>query len=127
MTTILEYAIAAIKASADRASAIELDTRVRYLRSVCEATRIEFTEAHIGLAGGEHIAAYQNSADAFRHRRASILLRARRNHLVGAKIERMLENARRVRSEERLVASLSRMALESAEGRIGATPIERAA
>lgn len=96
----LKAAMAAITASADKFAAVEIDSRVRFLRKECEATRIQFTEAHYGLAGAEHIAAYHGTADSYRHRRAAILLRARRNHLVGAKIAGQLANAANVRCLE---------------------------
>jgi hypothetical protein len=101
--------MAAISASGDKARAVELDTRVRFLRSACEATRIQFTEDHIGLAGADHIAAYHNSAESFRHRRAAILLRARLNHLVGAKIGRQLSEAATVRCGEVSMRNLGRV------------------
>ena len=103
----LEVAMAAISASADKAVAVNIDSRVRYLRSVCEATRIQFTEAQHGLAGVEHIAAYHNSAESFRHRRAAILLRARCNHLVGAKIGGQLIEAAKVRCLEVSMSNLA--------------------
>lgn len=97
-------AIAAIHASAAKARALDMDSRVRFLRAECAATRIEFTEAHNGWAGLDHIAAYHNTAQSCRHRRAGILLRARRNHLVGARIAGQLAEAAEVRKSEKWVS-----------------------
>lgn len=123
MTDPITDAIAAIHASAVKARALELDSRVMFLRRECEATRNVFGEQHYGLAGAAHLAEYHNSAASWRHRRTAILLRARRNHLVGARIAGQLSEAAEVRRGEAsmraLDAGLAQMAREHDAGFVG--------
>ncbi len=99
----LETALAQINADADRREATErrisADTRVRFLKSVCDENTVEIT-GH-GRHGFDQVIAHVHSSGAARRRRAAALLCARRARLFnGCSIRRFLVEAARHRRDE---------------------------
>jgi len=104
--TALEQAIAEIEAEGRAAAAhrakVNADSRIIYLRKVCE----ELSHRHVivshGYAGFAQMMAYQVSSMSARHSRAGALLRARLGQLGGFRKQAShnLECAARARVEE---------------------------
>lgn len=125
----LASALKQIEAQAQERAAFEqrlaLDARYQFLLRTAKANDIEFGDRDYGHAGMGRLIEYHQTGAPYRRQRAKALVELRQAFLFNRYrgMGKRVHEITRYRRAEKLDRSLSTMAREHSEGRVGATPV----